>query len=576
LTIVFFLLGGDPSKPQSTGASGLPLSTGLPTNRLTFFQLVDAALDRRPYLSESEGFILLRTDAALKGHRLVVKAELHAANKSWGWDNVEGGGEVSLPFNLTTLPLKTIHNDILITISDPEEPSLKQGVTIQRRFHRIPTVPNPTVEPVQIDHARKGLLINGKPWVGTGWYVSYLVDVGWNMTTESQLEKLADLIRYDFAPRGINQLMFYALFRFDFEAQLRLLDVCHSVGIKVMYEMAESLGQVHIDQGGPFNNPELLKPLIANVTLVRDHPAIMGYYICDDCCQSFEMTSLQSQVYQLIKDLDPYHVTIGAVNCGDGWQFTDAAPSFLASESNLLTEKLPEAKQPALQLSLDVVMHENYDTSLVNHAGGDSWETGIGQDGFYRNGMGFSPVINCPGSYAAWPAPRLVLSAMWLGVLTAGMYSTLNFVYDNNAHVTWLKSDQSAIFSKQISTVAPAVTAPFGQQHRHPVVSVVAPNGTGAAVARGWSVPGQNCSFLIVTNLDEAATHQVEIKIVSRIDGVSYAGQTATRMFEAVYPVNVSASGLMQDYVDAGNTNAYSIGDCGTATAPGADKGEGA
>ena len=227
-------LSGDPAKPQPTGGPGLPLSTGMPTNRLTLFQLVDAALDRRPYLAESKGFILLRSDTTLMGHRLHVKATLPAVNKSWEWVDVEAGGEASLPFDLTALPSKVIHNDILVTISDPEDATLRGGVTIQRRFHRIPTAPSPSVESVQVDHTTKGLLVDGKPWVGQGWYVSYLVDVTWNITTEAQLKKLANVVRYDLAPRGINQLMFYGLYRYTPEAQLRFLDVCHEVGVKVI------------------------------------------------------------------------------------------------------------------------------------------------------------------------------------------------------------------------------------------------------------------------------------------------------------------------------------------------------
>ena len=63
--------------------------------------------------------------------------------------------------------------------------------------------------------------------------------------------------------------------------------------------------KVNINHGGPFNQPALLKELIANITFVRDHPAIFGYEICDDCCSTISDISKQAQVYQLIKNLDP-------------------------------------------------------------------------------------------------------------------------------------------------------------------------------------------------------------------------------------------------------------------------------
>ena len=86
------------------------------------------------------------------------------------------------------------------------------------------------------------------------------------------------------------------------------------------------------------------------------------------------------------------------------------------------------------------------------------------------------------------------------------------------------------------------------------------------ALARGWSVPGRNCSFVVVTNLNETAPQQVDLNVVSRIYGVSYDGDNATRMFDAVYSVAVSATGNMRVFVDAGGTNVYSLGDCVNVT----------
>ena len=73
--------------------------------------------------------------------------------------------------------------------------------TVLRRFHRVaPPAENSTVQTVQVDHSRKGLLIGGKPWVGQGWYMS-----PWNQS----LELLSDAIRDELAPHGINQGMVY-------------------------------------------------------------------------------------------------------------------------------------------------------------------------------------------------------------------------------------------------------------------------------------------------------------------------------------------------------------------------------
>ena len=147
------------------------------------------------------------------------------------------------------------------------------------------------------------------------------------------------------------------------------------------------LAGIHIQAGGPFNNESRLHWLRSNVTLVRNHPALLGYllreytsqikffnslapdlhsrsdhsmfcgrryYICDDCCGSHRDVSMQAQVYSVIKDLDPYHATIGAANCGNSFLFRDI-PSLLPATVNRSTAWM-EHGQPALQLSLDLVM----------------------------------------------------------------------------------------------------------------------------------------------------------------------------------------------------------------------------
>lgn len=103
-------------------------------------------------------------------------------------------------------------------------------------------------------------------------------------------------------------------------------------------------------------------------------------------------------MYQLIKNLDPYHITIGAVDCGNSWMFTDTTPSLLTPEPNVLSMKnIPEEIQPNLQLSLDLVMQENYAINLTQHGGNGTWEGGVGNDGWFRHGVEFEPLVNCPG-----------------------------------------------------------------------------------------------------------------------------------------------------------------------------------
>ena len=53
--------------------------------------------------------------------------------------------------------------------------------------------------------------------------------------------------------------------------QLAFLDICQKAGFKIMYA-----GQPKHHAGG-------LEGMKANIAGIKEHPAILGYYICDDC-----------------------------------------------------------------------------------------------------------------------------------------------------------------------------------------------------------------------------------------------------------------------------------------------------
>ena len=51
-----------------------------------------------------------------------------------------------------------------------------------------------------------------------------------------------------------------------------------------------------------------LSAIKRNVALLKDHPALLGYYICDDCGPGVKM----APGYNTIRQLDPFHLTVGA------------------------------------------------------------------------------------------------------------------------------------------------------------------------------------------------------------------------------------------------------------------------
>ena len=160
---------------------GETFSDGLP---ITFFELVHVAIGRRPYITEASGEILLRTDSSLDGQALQITARLPCAGSHSGWSwNVTGGLDLTLPLSFDGLPPR-LHNDMQFVITLPDGRRVEQW----RRFMRVPWPTQPSVEPVQVDHSRAGLLVGSKPFLATGYYMG-----GWNDSTiGGQIRALAD------------------------------------------------------------------------------------------------------------------------------------------------------------------------------------------------------------------------------------------------------------------------------------------------------------------------------------------------------------------------------------------------
>ena len=538
-------------------------TTWLGRLQVAYFEQIEIAIGKRPYISERSGDLLVRSHESLRGTMLFVKAELPAMGDvaTWHWGSISGGTDTVLNMDFDDTLGKNdapVHNDLIVTVTWGQN----KKVVKRRRFLRVPNPPaNSSVEPVQIDHSVAGLRVAGEAWVGQGWYVAAAKNATsqrpgavWN----GDWKVLADIITYDLVPRGINQGMIYGIQNAHPADQIALLDACASAGFKVMYDIGS--GNVSINHGGPFNQPALLADLKNNVSLVKDHPAILGYYICDDCCSNNADVSLQAQVYQLLKNIDPYHVTIGAVNCGNSFMFTDQTPSWLVSEQNDHVRILPEAKQPALQLSLDVVMQENYGGSLASHSSSGTWASGVGSDGFFRHGVTFEHLVNCPGSFSWKGTARAWLSAMWLGVITANMYSDLSFIYgeDEWNNRTNL-ADQQGVFASQVAALYPGIAALFSSFPAHPTVLV----REKVIVARAWSVPKDEhpacAGFLVVVNLDEQTALPFGVAVATP-PGSSAAFASATRMFTGNQCLNTTmAAASLATEVPGGETQSVFV-----------------
>ena len=303
---------------------------------------------------------------------------------------------------------------------------------------------------------------------------------------------------------------------------------------------------------------------------------------------------MMSQVYALIKDLDPYHAVIGAANCGSSFLFRDI-PSLLPATVSR-TQAWMGHGQPALQLSLDLVMQENYGTSLATHAA---------QDGQFVRGMFQQAVINCNGNIFNGPqfphlatngtyAPPWLRSTLWLGAVSGNMVNQLMFILDELTPEAF-RAEMSA-YAQQALELLPSLYGAFGtrdsvtatlpsdyedEPSRGPNARLV-PTRKGL-VARAWT-ENDHCTHVVLVNTNTTRATQFQLQLTGgRFTGIiANAAQrrrllggggghraNAERLFEGRYTIPINGdyhdnggydTFMFSDWVGPGLTNVYRIG----------------
>eukprot|EP01051_Picozoa_sp_SAG22_P004057 SAG22_NODE_209_length_15177_cov_9.282995_7_plen_329_part_00 len=281
-----------------------------------------------------------------------------------------------------------------------------------------------------------------------------------------------------------------------------------------------------------------------------------------------------------------------------------AAPSASVAAATRSGSCVPErATQPALQLSLDLILTENYDETLEAHAGDGTVANGPNHDGAFRNGMARAPLVNCPGlwtgsrAFADFPgSPRQTRTAMWLAVVTTNFFSELVFLLQstgswlgpNTLGGGWQQTIQVAIWATQMRSLLPSFLRPF-EASPHPTINITSvkrllPAASTAGLpgtaqmpvrARAW-VEGpcpttpMPCIHVIVVNVltdtpveYTARVHSPEAAMVVTEGLRSGVVVNATRLYDASYNISLSFDGpdlIVHDFIPAGEANVYEIG----------------
>jgi hypothetical protein len=272
-----------------------------------------------------------------------------------------------------------------------------------------------------VDHARRMVRFNGEPWLGAGFYLSSsFVDrlqKPPKPTPASMASGKRALAAWDH--EGLTQVMSYelpALPPAERADVLAFMEKDLGARIKFDYMIVAQVKKVLASEPGTANFTAAWREVEAAVAVVRDHPALLGYYICDDCNQPEIFPPLKmSQLYGALKALDPFHVTLGAP-----WMNPWAL--FVFGES-------------AGYLSLDYAQMENYRPFPADHV--------TTRDALARAGMLWEPVANSPPGYVLqgdsedgkkpghlFPA-QLEATLSWLGAVQFGAPNVVNFVVES-------------------------------------------------------------------------------------------------------------------------------------------------
>ena len=222
------------------------------------------------YTDEARGALLVRTAPGLKGRPLSFTAE-GAGLKVAGIP--QPGERVTLPFETAGLPNGLSEVVCRLQEGGRELASVKVALT------KAPPKPNT----VKIDYATRGLSVDGLPYLPFGFYCVFPAG---DLPTVEATQGFTHLAAYQGADTDAAQVKAY-------------FDRCDAVGMKVHYDIRA------LAQSEP--SPRKWEKLRAQVEAVRDHPALLCWYLCDEPDGQGIPPARLDEAYRFVRNLDPYH-----------------------------------------------------------------------------------------------------------------------------------------------------------------------------------------------------------------------------------------------------------------------------
>jgi hypothetical protein len=249
------------------------------------------------YTGEQQGEVVvdLADDLELDGLSVVLTGQGLAETRQ-----AATAHRVLLPVNVAALPDGVTELTCRLLQGD------KPLAEAQTQLRKAPPKPNE----VKIDNLSRSLIADGLPFVPFGFYTYYPLKEG---VMDGEVVRGFNLFSpYHGGPHEGDKLA----------PILQYLDRCAAIGMRVNYHIMWPYGTEM--------NDEQMAQFRAEVEAVRDHPALLSWYTADE--PGAEYVPQLTRIYNLLKELDPYHpVTIVfCQGCDHALKFADAMDIMMA------------------------------------------------------------------------------------------------------------------------------------------------------------------------------------------------------------------------------------------------------
>lgn len=184
-------------------------------------------------------------------------------------------------------------------------PELEDGeynlhVQCGRYIREIPVFKRPAKKGMVRFDADKVMYVDGKPFFPYGWF------------------NCRDLERA--AGYGFNVVIEYAITAYKGDALVKYFDRLHALGMKgLIYCYPDSGMNSRAAQRLPLSQEEAEK-IRQRVRSIKDHPALLGWYLCDEPDLSPALPERLKEIHDICATEDPYHPTVILNNTGEGYR----------------------------------------------------------------------------------------------------------------------------------------------------------------------------------------------------------------------------------------------------------------